>query len=93
MRWPVTGSGTFGKCRCARPVEPSCQCQEGTIDEATIERGEAVWLTITLDTELYAPRTYAAVGDNRRLAERNGPRLTAFLKRLETDLFSSILDC
>ncbi len=31
------------------------------------------------------PNRLLPPGDNRRLADRNGPRLTEFLKRLETD--------
>jgi hypothetical protein len=62
------------------------EAENGIIDEARIETGDAVWLVITLDTELYAPRTYAAVTDNRPLAERNGARLSEFLQRMESDL-------
>jgi hypothetical protein len=62
------------------------ETQHGVINEAKLEQGMAVWLSIDLDAELYAPQTFAAVRDNGRLAKRNGLRLTAFLQRVESEL-------
>lgn len=40
-------------------------------------------LSFSLDVDLYSPITSGRVNDNRGLADLNGPRLTAFLRRLE----------
>jgi hypothetical protein len=41
---------------------------------------ERLQLELSLDADLYSPRTYGAIRENARLAAANGPRLSEFLR-------------
>lgn len=51
-----------------------------------------VYLRFVLNADIYAYRSFGDVQDNAFLAALNGPRLTAFLERLERDVPAQLLD-
>jgi hypothetical protein len=51
-----------------------------------------VYLRFVLNADIYAYWSFGDVQDNAFLAALNGPRLTAFLERIETDVPAQFLD-
>jgi hypothetical protein len=51
-----------------------------------------IWLTLSLDVDIYSPRSWGKNRDNRKLAAFNNPRLSSFLKRIEHELSAVFLD-
>lgn len=51
-----------------------------------------VYLRFLLNADIYAPRSLGDIRDNAILAALNGPRLTAFLGRIERDVPAQFLD-
>ncbi len=51
-----------------------------------------VRLRLQLNVDIYAPRSWGKERDNAVLAARNGPRLAAFLDRLERDIPVELID-
>lgn len=51
-----------------------------------------VYLRFDLNADIYAPRSFGDLPDNALLAGINGPRLTAFLERIERDVPTQFLD-
>lgn len=49
-------------------------------------------IVLHLNADIYAPRTGGDRPDNRALAALNGPRLTAFLRRLRSKLGATLVD-
>lgn len=47
---------------------------------------------LSVDVDIYVERTYAEDRDNRVLAHENGPRLTVFLRALQTRLGAAVSD-
>lgn len=59
--------------------------QGGTLTVMLVESHERdvldrVQLELSLDVDLYSPRTYGSIRENSRLAAANGPRLSRFLR-------------
>jgi hypothetical protein len=59
--------------------------QGGTLSVLLVESHgrdvlERVQLELSLDVDLYSPRTYGSIRENSRLAAANGPRLSEFLR-------------
>lgn len=57
-----------------------------------LRRASPIWMWFELDTDMYAPSAAAPRRDHRALAELNGPRLTAFLQRLEREMPAELLE-
>lgn len=53
---------------------------------------EPVYLRMVLNADPYAPISRGPVKDNQVLAAINGPRLTAFLERIERDVPAQLLE-
>jgi hypothetical protein len=66
--------------------------EPGALNTAYFE--DPVYLRVTLRADPYAPITRAPVDDkdNRVLAAINGPRLTAFLERIERDVPAQLIE-
>ncbi|WP_261249112.1 hypothetical protein [Laspinema olomoucense] len=50
-----------------------------------------IWFTLGLDVDIYAELSWGEQRDNTQLAQLNGPRLSAFLHRLEEDIPAEFL--
>ena len=50
-----------------------------------------IWVTFSLDVDIYAPVSWGQIRDNSKLASLNHPRLSGFLQRLEHDLPAKLM--
>lgn len=60
-------------------------------DESLPENG-SIMFDLSIDIDIYSPVTWGKSRDNRELAQRNGPRLTAFLRRIQEKLGGVFFD-
>jgi hypothetical protein len=60
-------------------------------DRLAAGKAEPIELVLSLNVDVYSPQTTAVEPDKALLAALNGPRLTAFLLRLEDDLGARFL--
>ena len=60
-------------------------------DESLPENG-SIMFDLSLDVDIYSPVTWGDSRDNRELARRNGPRLTAFLRSIQEKLGGVLFD-
>jgi hypothetical protein len=62
-------------------------------DDGELETTTAnpIWFTLGLDVDIYAELSWGEQRDNTQLAQLNGPRLSAFLHRLEEDIPAEFL--
>lgn len=63
--------------------------ETGSLD---LTKDAPVYLRFLLNADIYAPRSQGDIRDNAILASINGPRLTAFLERIERDVPARLLD-
>src|SRR4051812_13257408 len=63
--------------------------EAGSLD---LKSDAPVYLRFLLNADIYAPRSFGDMPDNAFLAGLNGPRLTAFLERIERDVPAQFLD-
>lgn len=50
-----------------------------------------IWLTLSLDVDIYAPISWGQIRDNSKLAALNSPRLSEFLLRLEREVPAKLM--
>ena len=50
-----------------------------------------IWLTFSLDVDIYAPTSWGQIRENSQLAVLNSPRLSKFLQRLEHDVPAKLM--
>lgn len=63
--------------------------ESGTLDPAS---DAPIYLRVQLNVDIYAPKSWGWERDNTGLAARNGPRLAAFLERIERDVPAALLE-
>jgi hypothetical protein len=63
--------------------------ESGALDHWT---DAPVYLRLELNADIYAPQSLGEVRDNALLAALNGPRLTNFLERIESDVPAQLLE-